>query len=273
MLVDTWRTSDLDETMALMAERDGDYRYTVAWIDALSNGPRLGRGVITMAEHAPAGAVNASDPLHFDDRPLATMPPLFPSGLLSRLSISAFNELWYRKAPKERRNEVQGISAFFHPLDMVGEWNRLYGPRGMLQYQFVVPAGQEATMRYAIERLAAGGAASFLTVLKRFGPGNAGPLSFPYPGWTLTLDVPTGITGLADLLDELDRRLVDVGGRVYFAKDSRVSAALIPKMYPRLPEWRAVCDRLDPKGIMQSDLSRRLGLRVAAHSAGTEGPR
>lgn len=261
MLVDTWRTRDLDETMALMAERDGRYRYTVAWIDALSAGSKLGRGVITMAEHAPLAAVPARDPLHFDDQPLASMPPLFPSGLLNRFTISAFNEVWYRKAPRERIAEVQGVSAFFHPLDMVGEWNRLYGPQGMLQYQFVVPAGEEATMRYAIERLAAGGAASFLTVLKRFGPGNAGHLSFPVPGWTLTLDIPTGVRGLAELLDELDQRLVEVGGRVYFAKDSRVSAALVPQMYPRLDEWRAACDRLDPQGVMQSDLSRRLRLR------------
>jgi len=273
MLVDTWRTRDLDETMALMAERDGAYRYTVAWIDALSTGSKLGRGVITMAEHAPRSAVHAAEPLHFDDRPLASMPPVFPSGLLNRLTISTFNELWYRKAPKERRGELQGISAFFHPLDMVGEWNRLYGQRGMLQYQFVVPAGEEATMRHAIERLAAGGAASFLTVLKRFGPANAGHLSFPFPGWTLTLDVPTGVAGLAELLDELDRRLVEVGGRVYFAKDSRVAPALVPHMYPRLDEWRSVCDRLDPQRMMQSDLSRRLGLRSGTGSRQTEGSR
>jgi len=265
MLVDTWRTRDLDETMALMAERDGGYRYTVAWIDALSRGQRLGRGVVTMAHHAPRSAVNAADHLHFDSRPFASMPPLIPSGLLNRATIGAFNEVWYRKAPRQRADEVQGISAFFHPLDMVGAWNRLYGPRGMLQYQFVVPAGEETTMRQAIERLAAGGAASFLTVLKRFGPGNAGHLSFPFAGWTLTLDIPTGIAGLADLLDDLDRRLVEVGGRVYLAKDSRVPAALVPRMYPRLDEWRSVCDRLDPDGVMQSDLSRRLLLRGRAN--------
>lgn len=261
MLVDTWRTRDLDETMALMAERDAQYRYTVAWIDALSSGPRLGRGVVTMAEHAPNAAVRVADPLHFDSRPLASMPSVFPSGLLNRRTIAAFNELWYRKAPRERSGEVQGISAFFHPLDMVGEWNRLYGPQGMLQYQFVVPLGEEAAMRRAIELLASGGAASFLTVLKRFGPGNGGHLSFPIPGWTLTLDIPTGVSGLAELLDDLDRRVVEVGGRVYFAKDSRVAASLVPQMYPRLGEWRAVCDRLDPGGLMQSDLARRLMLR------------
>ena len=262
MLVDTWRTSDLDETMSLMAERDGDYRYTVAWIDSLSPGGRLGRGVVTMADHAPAGAVNASNPLHFDSRPLASMPPIFPSGLLNRLTIRAFNEAWYRKAPSERRGELQGISSFFHPLDAVGQWNRLYGARGMLQYQFVVPTGEEDTLRRAVERLSRGGAASFLTVLKRFGPGNEGHLSFPFPGWTLTLDVPTGVRGLSELLEELDWDLVDVGGRVYFAKDSRVAAAHVPRMYPRLDEWRAVCDRLDPGRTMQSDLSRRLGLRA-----------
>jgi decaprenylphospho-beta-D-ribofuranose 2-oxidase len=215
-----------------------------------------------MAEHAPAAAVAVADPLHFDGRPLASMPPLIPSGLLNRVTIRAFNEAWYRKAPRERHDELQGIGAFFHPLDAVGHWNRLYGARGMLQYQFVVPAGEEATLRRAVERLSAGGAASFLTVMKRFGAGNQGHLSFPFPGWTLTLDVPTGVDGLSELLDELDRSLVEVGGRVYFAKDSRVSPAHIPLMYPRLDEWRDVCDRLDPGRTMQSDLSRRLALRA-----------
>jgi decaprenylphospho-beta-D-ribofuranose 2-oxidase len=101
-------------------------------------------------------------------------------------------------------------------------------------------------------------------VLKRFGPANAGYLSFPMTGWTLTLDIPTGVHGLGPLLDELDRQVVEAGGRLYFAKDSRMGPALVPMMYPRLDEWRAVCERVDPNGVFQSDLSRRLGLRLPA---------
>ncbi len=266
MLVDTWRTRDLDQTMGLMAEHDSHYRYTVAWVDALATGARLGRGVVTMGDHAPAAAVPG--PRRFDDRARLSVPDRVPSGLLNRATVRVFNELWYRKAPRMRRGELQSIGEFFHPLDLVSSWNRLYGRQGMLQYQFVVPLGEEATLRRAVERLAVGGAASFLTVLKRFGSANSGDLSFPLPGWTLTLDVPTGVGGLADLLDGLDREVVDCGGRVYLAKDSRVAPSMIPSMYPRLEHWRAVCDRVDPLGAFQSDLSRRLGLRQPVPQAG-----
>jgi decaprenylphospho-beta-D-ribofuranose 2-oxidase len=262
LLVDTRRCADLDATMAEMVGRDTDYRYAVAWLDALGTGRHLGRGVVTMGDHAPAGAVTHGDARSFRARPVASVPSILPSGLLNKVSVGLFNELWFRRAPRQRRDELQGIGQFFHPLDFVADWNRLYGRQGLLQYQFVVPFGEEATLRHALERLATAGAASFLTVLKRFGPGNAGYLSFPMSGWTLTLDIPTGVHGLGELLDELDRRVVGVGGRLYFAKDSRMGPALVPEMYPRLADWRAVVDRADRHGVFQSDLSRRLGLRA-----------
>jgi len=262
LLVDTDRTDDLDGVMALMADSDDDYDYSVAWIDLSARGRSMGRSILGRGRFATADEVPGDPATHldYDAGIIASAPPIFPSGLLNRFSIRVLNEAWYRKSPKARHDELQSIPAFFHPLDMLGHWNRVYGSRGFLQWQYVVPFGAEETVRHTVERLSAAGASSFVSVLKRFGRSNPGPLSFPIPGWTLSLDIPVGTPGLGHLLDQLDERVVEVGGRVYLAKDSRVRAELLPAMYPRLDEWREVRDRVDPHHVMQSDLARRLRL-------------
>jgi decaprenylphospho-beta-D-ribofuranose 2-oxidase len=262
--VQTRRVGELDEIMALMAESDRDFRYSVAWIDLLARGKHLGRGVLTNGEHARLGELDAraaAAPLAYGARQVVDVPPVVPPpGVINRLSVAAFNELWYRKAPVRRDGEIQSIPTYFHPLDLVGDWNRVYGRRGFLQYQFVVPFGAEAVLRTVIERISAASLPIFLTVLKRFGPGNAGHLSFPAGGWTLAIDVPASRSSLSELLAGLDRLVLDAGGRHYLAKDFQTSATSIRLGYPRLDEWLAIRERVDPTGVWASDLSRRLGL-------------
>jgi decaprenylphospho-beta-D-ribofuranose 2-oxidase len=261
-LVDTERTEDLAGLMRRLSEDDDKYTYSVAWFDSVATGKHLGRAVLTRGRQASSGDLPGRlrrDPLRFDAPRLATVPDVFPSGLLNRWTARAFNEFWYRKAPVRRIGEVQNITTFFHPLDVLAEWNRLYGRRGLCQYQFVVPFGAEAAFTRAVELIAESGQVSCLNVLKRFGPANRSPLSFPAPGWTLAVDLPV-TAGLGGLLRDLDDLVLAAGGRVYLAKDSRLDPDTFAKMYPRLPEFEAVRRRADPGGVFRSDLSRRLNL-------------
>jgi decaprenylphospho-beta-D-ribofuranose 2-oxidase len=262
MLVDTERADDLDDLMLRMESGDHRYRYSVAWIDCLARGRRLGRSVLTRGDHAPLTALRAaggSDARALPAERTVAAPPWAPSGLLRPATIRAFNELWFRRSPREERGRPGGIREFFHPLDGLRGWNRLYGRRGLLQYQLVVPFGAEGTVRAVLERMTGERSPAFLAVFKRMGA-EAGPLSFPIPGWTLSLDLPAGDPGLAELLDGLDELVADAGGRLYLAKDSRMRPELLARMYPRLDEWREARDRLDPDHRMRSDLARRLGL-------------
>ncbi|WP_138732321.1 FAD-binding oxidoreductase [Modestobacter excelsi] len=261
-LVDTDRTEDLDSLMTLLTETDHLYEYSVAWIDTLAKGKRMGRSVVTRGRFAKLDELPAkrrTDPLKYHGSVKASVPDVFPPGLLNLATVAAFNEVWYRKAPKKKRDQLQSIPTFFHPLDAVGGWNRIYGPRGFVQYQVTVPFGQEEAMREVLDRLSSFGTASFLAVLKRFGPGNPGMLSYPSPGWTLALDIPV-MKGLAGLLDSLDEVVIAAAGRTYLAKDSRVRPETFEKMYDRLDDFRAVRKRVDPDGVFTSDLARRLAL-------------
>jgi decaprenylphospho-beta-D-ribofuranose 2-oxidase len=259
--VDTVRTADIDETMAVLERHDRDYGYTVAWSDSLARGSRLGRSVVTSGDFAEPGDLPPeADPFAFRPGARLGAPPWMPPGLINRYSVALANEAYYRKAPRSRQGELQTIGTFFHPLDGIRNWNRVYGPGGFRQYQYVVPFGQEAAVRRSFELVSRARAASFVTVLKRFGEGDPGLLSFPLPGWTLALDVPARTLGLDGLLTALDRLVVDAGGRVYLAKDSRVPAGTLAAMYPRLEEFRKLRAGIDPDGMLASDLSRRLGL-------------
>ncbi|MEU6826750.1 FAD-binding oxidoreductase [Streptomyces atriruber] len=265
MAVDTERATDLDDLMARLASTDHRYRYSVAWIDLLARGAAMGRSVLTRGDHAPLDALPERArarraPLAFRPGQLPAAPSFLPEGLLGKASVGLFNELWYRKAPRSRTGELQKISTFFHPLDGVPHWNRIYGRSGFVQYQFAVGYGKEEALRRIVQRISERGCPSFLAVLKRFGEGDPGWLSFPMPGWTLALDIPASLPGLGAFLDDLDEEVAAADGRVYLAKDSRLRPEMLAAMYPRLDDFRALRAELDPRGVFRSDLSRRLAL-------------
>jgi decaprenylphospho-beta-D-ribofuranose 2-oxidase len=188
-----------------------------------------------------------------------TVPPRWPGGLLRPSAIRAHNEVRFRASPRRERGKPESLGAHLFPLDVLDAWPRLYGRRGFLQYQLVVPYGQERVIHIVIERMRRARVPCFLAVLKDFGPQNGAPLSFPITGWTLALDLPR-VAGVAPLLDSFDVLVAEAGGRVYLSKDARMRPEALRSMYPRLAEWQAVRDGIDPDGVWRSDLALRTGL-------------
>ena len=262
-LVETQRLPDLDALITAMSDGDADHRYSVAWVDLATKGATVGRSILERGDHAtledlaersPKALCN---PLGFAPGSLASVPPV--PNVMNRLAVRTFNELWFRKAPKQHIG-TPTLTGFFHPLDGIGDWNRFYGANGFLQYQFVVPFQAVDTLRDIVERVVANGNASVISVLKRFGAQSGGLLSFPKPGWTLTFDVAAGVPGLGSFLAELDQLVVDAGGRHYLAKDAHTTPDIIRAGYTRLDDWKAIRRSVDPHGRWASDQARRLDL-------------
>jgi len=255
-------TSGLDETIALHSDgSEADYTYSSAWFDAISAPPKLGRAAISRGSLARVDQLPKKlqrNPLKFDAPQLLTLPEIFPNGLAAKYTFMPIGELWYRKSGTYR-GKVQNLTQFYHPLDMFGEWNRAYGPAGFAQYQFVVPTTAVDEFKGIIRDIQRSGHYSFLNVFKLFGPGNQAPLSFPISGWNVCVDFPIK-QGLNEFLTELDSRVLEFGGRVYTAKDSRVSAETFHAMYPRIDEWIAIRRKVDPHRVFASDMARRLEL-------------
>jgi len=252
----------LDDLMAEMVQTDASHRYSVAWLDCVRRRGGDVRSVLTRGDHASAADLPSrlqSRRLEVPADPRLKVPLSPPGWVVNRHSMRAFNEAWFRAsgAPNE---SLKPLAPFFHPLDAVARWNLLYGPHGFVQYQFAVAPDRGDVVERAVNAISESGVPSFLAVLKRFGPGTPGPLSFAQEGWTLALDFPVGPDALPALLDRLDDDVAAAGGRIYLAKDARLRPELVPVMYPRLGEMASVRRRVDPEGIMASDLSRRLGI-------------
>jgi decaprenylphospho-beta-D-ribofuranose 2-oxidase len=264
LVADEECASDVDDCMDRMLSGDDEYRYSVAWIDCMARGRHLGRSVLTRGNHATLDELppkKRAGARQYAPRPLASAPPWMPNGLINYLSTRAFGEFWFRKQRAAKRRHIVGIPPFYFPLDGVLGWNRMYGSRGFVQYQYVVPYGAEHIIRETLERLSATRTPSFLAVLKRFEHDSRSMLGFPMRGWTLALDMPAGGAPLAELLDGFDELVVAAGGRVYLTKDSRVRPEILEAMYPALPQWREARAALDPNDVLHSDMDRRLGLR------------
>lgn len=255
-------TADLDETVAFHSDgSEADFTYSSAWFDAVSGPPRLGRASITRGSLATLDQLPKKlrrNPLKFDAPQLFTTPDVFPNGLMNKLSASAIGEFYYRTGGNYT-GKVQNLTQFYHPLDLIGEWNRAYGARGFLQYQFVVPVEAVDEFKSIIRDIQRSGHYSALNVFKLFGAGNDSPLSFPMPGWNVAFDFPVK-PGLGKFVAELDKRVLEFGGRLYTAKDSRTSAETFHGMYPRIDEWVALRRSVDPAGVFVSDMARRLEL-------------
>lgn len=255
-------TSGLDETIAFHSDgSEANYTYSSAWFDAISAPPKLGRAVISRGSLARLDQLPdklARDPLKFDAPQFFTAPDIFPNGLGNKLIFGTLTDVWYRLG-SSYRGKAQNLTQFYHPLDMVGEWNRAYGSAGFAQYQFVVPTEAVEDFKAIMRDIQASGHHSWLNVFKLFGPGNQAPLSFPIPGWNVCVDFRIK-PGLNEFLNGLDRRVLEFGGRLYTAKDSRTCAEMFHAMYPRIDEWIAVRRKVDPSCIFASDMARRLEL-------------
>ncbi len=255
-------TASLDETIAVHSDgSEARYTYSSAWFDAISAPPKLGRAAISRGSIATVDQLPpalAADPLRFHAKPLVTLPDVFPNGLANKLTFGMLGSLWYAKSGTYT-GKVQTLTSFYHPLDMFSEWNRAYGPAGFLQYQFVVPPAAVAEFKQILVDIQSSGHYSFLNVFKLFGPGNRAPLSYPMAGWNVCVDFPIK-PGLGRFLSGLDARVLEFGGRLYVAKDSRTTAATFHAMYPRIDEWLSVRRAVDPDGVFASDMARRLEL-------------
>jgi decaprenylphospho-beta-D-ribofuranose 2-oxidase len=261
-IADGIATKDLDETVAVHQDGSEDnYTYSSAWFDLISPPPKLGRAAVSrgsLAQLDQLPAKLAKEPLKFTAPQLPAVPNVFPVSFMNKLSLSMIGEAFYRMSGNYQ-GKVVNLTQFYHMLDVTTGWQYAYGPAGFAQHQFLVPPDALDEFKAIIGWIQTRGHYSALNVFKLFGPGNRAPLSFPMAGWNVAMDFPNK-AGVNEFLNELDDRVMEFGGRVYTAKDSRVSADRFHQMYPLIDEWIAVRRKADPNGVFASDMARRLEL-------------
>jgi len=261
VLVDYWKAADFEEAIGAMTESDRDYEYSVAWIDCLAGGKALGRSILMRGNPAGTDDIPSRNggSLCAKGRSEHAIPFDFPGAVLNASAVRTFNSLFYL-LHRTRSRVLVDFERYFFPLDSLADWNRMYGRRGFVQYQLLLPLETSRVgMKEIMDRLSASGRGSFLGVLKRFGDADRGLLSFPFPGYTLALDLPVD-DGLVSFLRELDTIVLRHGGRLYPAKDATTTKENFGAMYPRIEEFRQIKARLDPTSRLCSSMARRLGL-------------
>lgn len=250
----TYKCRNLDEVLSRFDETK-DATYSVAWIDCLAKGKKLGRSLLMVGEHSDSGELvahkNKAIPFLFD----------LPSFLMNKFTMSIFNWLYFHKALNKIHTHVIPYAPFFYPLDIASDWNRAYGKPGFLQYQFVIPfsAGAEG-LRTILTKIADSGKGSMLAVLKVFGESNDNLLSFPLAGYTLALDFKVE-DSIFPLLEQLDELVIELGGRIYLTKDARMSESTMKRSYPKWDEFEAVRQKYSGSEKFTSLQAERLGLK------------
>jgi FAD/FMN-containing dehydrogenase len=244
-------------------EESKDYTYSVAWIDCLSKGNKLGRSILMRGEHATLedlkNTKNKKNPLIVDHKTKLNIPLFFPNFSLNTLSVKAFNFLYYNKQLKGRQKCIIGYDKFFYPLDGIGNWNRIYGRRGFTQYQFVLPKEKSYEgLKKILTEISNSGSCSFLAVLKLFGKQDD-LISFPKEGYTLALDFPIS-PGVFELLNKLDQIVLENDGRLYLTKDVRMTEETFNKSYNRAEIFKRIKHQFDNKNKFQSLQSKRIGI-------------
>lgn len=252
---ETERIRHLDDFLLGLREAARDWPMTMGWIDCLTRGRTMGRGILYRGRWATPDEAPAAPPAA--KRRLA-VPFQLPSWTLNSLTVHAFNFLVYRKHIPRRRRGIMHPESFFHPLDSIHAWNRIYGRRGFTQYQCVIPeeAGSEGVRRF-LTLLTDLSLASFLCVIKDCGAEGRGMLSFPRAGTSIALDIPVR-QGTEAAIAKLNEALIDLGGRIYLTKDAFTRAEHFAAMEPRLDAWRQVRAQYDPEGRLASAQSARM---------------
>jgi FAD/FMN-containing dehydrogenase len=253
------KATNLDEIIDLF-EKYNDHTYSVAWIDCLKGGKGFGRSILMLGEHAEPGelpAKLANDPLALPKKRSLNFPFYLPSFILNRFTVSAFNFLFYNKMFQKEINNIISYEPFFYPLDAILNWNRGYGRKGFLQYQFVIPMDRKDGLVKILHRIRENGHASFLAVLKVFGE-DVSFISFPMKGYTMAMDFPV-TDDLFSFLDELDKMVLEYGGRIYLSKDARMKPSMFTAGYPNAAKFNEVARKYNP-GRFSSTLSKRLQL-------------